>query len=140
MAKRSTKPLRSTDIEGVYINEHGVHVDEHGVAVAFKELRAKDRAQRREVLDHDITEPHHLLKALAFDPRLPLHIRGEYAKAAAPYFAPKKLDRGLDDGGLSPDDYAAKVREAITQANASVGAAAKASAAEKTAKAQGAKR
>lgn len=122
MAKRNS--LRGTDIEGVYLNETGEHVDAHGVAIAFKELRAKDRAQRREVLDSDITEPHHLLKALAFDPRLPIHIRGEYAKAAAPYFAAKKLDRG-DGPNDSAEEYAAKVREALDQIDTSVGASAK---------------
>jgi hypothetical protein len=119
MAKSQT--LRSTDLDGVYINEKGVHVDRSGVSLDFKKLKQKEQTQRREVLGHDVTEPHHLLKAISLDPRYPLQVRVDAAKSAAPYFAPKKLDRGVEDTGVTAEDYAARVRDALSEADASVG-------------------
>jgi hypothetical protein len=117
MAKAST--LRSTDLDDVYTNEKGVHVDRNGVALDFKKLKKRDADQRKEVLGHEVREPHEFLKAVSLDPRYPLSIRMDAAKAAAPYFAAKKLDQG---GSTIPaDEAAARIAQACREADQSVG-------------------
>lgn len=96
MATRNITPrkvkLTPTDIPGVFRNKVGTLVDENNVALSFKALRTKDQDRFREALGGgEVTQPAELLKAVALDPRLPLHTRLDAANKAAPYFTPKKV-------------------------------------------------
>ena len=96
MATRNITPrkvkLTPTDIPGVFRNKVGTLVDEHNVALSFKALRTKDQERFSEALGGgEVTQPADLLKAVALDPRLPLHTRMDAANKAAPYFTPKKV-------------------------------------------------
>lgn len=91
IAPRKVK-LTPTDIPGVFRNKVGTLVDENNVALSFKALRAKDQERFSEALGGaEVTQPAELLKAVALDPRLPLHTRLDAANKAAPYFTPKKV-------------------------------------------------
>jgi len=78
-----------TAIPGVFKNRAGESVDARGVAVALTDLIAKDRAHTEFMLDTSPRTPAEFLKAIAFDPRLPLHTRMKAANQAAPFFSPK---------------------------------------------------
>lgn len=96
MATRNITPrkvkLTPTDIPGVFRNKVGTLVDENNVALSFKALRTKDQERFSEALGGgEVTQPADLLKAVALDPRLPLHTRLDAANKAAPYFTPKKV-------------------------------------------------
>jgi hypothetical protein len=96
MATRNITPrkvkLTPTDIPGVFRNKVGTLVDENNVALSFKALRTKDQERFSEALGGgEVTQPAELLKAVALDPRLPLHTRLDAANKAAPYFTPKKV-------------------------------------------------
>jgi hypothetical protein len=96
MATRNITPrkvkLTPTDIPGVFRNKVGTLVDEHNVALSFKALRTKDQERFGEALNGgEVSQPADLLKAVALDPRLPLHTRLDAANKAAPYFTPKKV-------------------------------------------------
>lgn len=96
MATRNITPrkvkLTPTDIPGVFRNKVGTLVDEHNVALSFKALRTKDQERFSEALNGgEVSQPADLLKAVALDPRLPLHTRLDAANKAAPYFTPKKV-------------------------------------------------
>lgn len=105
----------------MFTNSLGVHVDKNGVAVAFKKLQERDRERFKEVLGADAETPADLLRAAAFDPRLPMHLRLEYAHKAAPYFTAKRLAVTAPPGVLSPDQQAARIRDALAAMDASVG-------------------
>jgi hypothetical protein len=86
----------------VYLNAFNVPCDADGLALGFATLKALDRAKLAEVIDESADTPAKFLKALALDPRQPMAVRFEAAKAAAPYFdrkAPVAIDGGLDDAG-----------------------------------------
>jgi len=96
MATRNLTPrkvkLTPTDIPGVFRNKAGTLVDEHNVALSFKALHTKDQERFSEALNGGgVSQPADLLKAVALDPRLPLHTRLDAANKAAPYFTPKKV-------------------------------------------------
>lgn len=84
--------LKPTDIPGVYRNKVGTLTGEDGVALSFKTLRAKDDERFAEALKGgEVAEPADLLKAVALDPRMPLHVRLDAANKAAPFFTPKRV-------------------------------------------------
>lgn len=96
MPARNALPRKTnlipTDIPGVFRNKVGTLVDELNVALSFKALQAKDDSRFAEALRGGaVTQPADLLKAVALDPRMPLHTRLDAANKAAPYFTPKKL-------------------------------------------------
>lgn len=102
MATRNSSPrkvtLTPTDLPDVYHNKMGTLVDEYNVAISFKALRIKDLNRFREALGGgEVNQPADLLKAVALDPRLPLHMRVDAANKAAPYFTPKRVAiQGVD--------------------------------------------
>ena len=81
-----------TDIPGVFRNKAGVLVDEDGVAISFKTLRHKDNIRFQEAQEGSVlAQPADLLRAIALDPRMPLHVRIDAANKAAPYFTAKRM-------------------------------------------------
>lgn len=98
-APEDTPRLRTTDAPGVYLNAAGDAVNEHGVLLAFQSLRDAHDATVAEVLGAPAKTPAEVLKWAALDFRLPLGLRLDAAKAAAPYYDRKKptsIDGGED--------------------------------------------
>lgn len=119
--KRRTTALRATDIPGVFINKAGTHVDEHGVALSFKSLRQKDNDRFQEALEGSaLGQPADLLRAIALDPRMPLHVRMDAATKAAPYFSPKLMGvqgvAGQPPVGLGLDKLPQRELDALEKA------------------------
>ena len=124
--------LELTGIPGVYRNRVGVLVDSRGVSVSFKELKVKDKARWEQALDGGAVEqPADFLKAVCMDPSIPLHVRLDTAKAAAPFFTPKRLAvQGVEGAapialmteyGKLPPDKLAQAEEHIRKALSLVG-------------------
>lgn len=109
VAAAPLRALRPTTIEGVFLNRAGVHVDSRGVALSFRELKERDEAHFADVLGTPAATPAELLKAVALDPRQPFACRIDAAKAAAPYFTPKRV--AVQGGGADapPLDVRASV-------------------------------
>ncbi len=83
----------------VKINADGNAVDENGVLLSFKALRDKHVAHEVTVLGKEAETPAEVLKLAALDRRLPLNMRIDAAKNAAPYYDRKKpvaIDGGAD--------------------------------------------
>lgn len=88
-ATRPRSALKATDVPGVFRTKDGSFVDENGVDMEFKSIKKRDDARFAEVTGSAPTQPADLLKAVALDPRNPLHMRMDAATKAAPYFTPK---------------------------------------------------
>lgn len=89
-SKASSGPaVMPTSIPGVFKNRAGEDVDSRGVLIALTDLIAKDRDHTEHMLETAYRTPAEFLKAMAFDPRLSLYDRRQFAKDAAPYFSPK---------------------------------------------------
>lgn len=137
MATRNITPrkvkLTPTDIPGVFRNKVGTLVDENNVALSFKALRTKDQERFSEALGGgEVTQPAELLKAVALDPRLPLHTRLDAANKAAPYFTPKKVaiqgvegaaPIGIQDVAALPQKDLDRLEELYAQAAKLLGSA-----------------
>lgn len=82
--------LRATSTPGVFINSSGVLVDEDGCMVEFGAIKKKDEDRFDRALGRKVETPAQLLEATAMDPTMPLNVRLEAAKAAAPYTDRKK--------------------------------------------------
>lgn len=94
--------LRPTDTEGVFLNEFNMPCDARGVALSFQALKRIDRDKLQEVDDDAVDgSPARFLKAVSLDPRMPMAVRIDAAKAAAPYFD-RKMPLALD-GGTDPE-------------------------------------
>lgn len=89
--------LRPTATPGVYRNEVGLLVDGDGVLMDYKDVKARDEARFERIIDGPVDTPAKLLKAVSLDPQLPLPVRMDAAKAAAPYFD-RKMPIGIDGG------------------------------------------
>lgn len=89
--------LRATSTPGVYLNGANVMVDGDGVMLDYSEVKSRDQARFERVIGGPVDTPAKLLKAVALDPQLPLAVRVDSAKAAAPYFDRKK-PIGIDGG------------------------------------------
>lgn len=96
--------LRRTEWPGVFVNPSGDHVDARGVLLAFTALRAAAAANETEVLGKPAETPAEVLKYAALNLKLPLLVRLEAAKAAAPYYDRKKPTS--IDAGADPDNPA----------------------------------
>jgi hypothetical protein len=84
--------LKPTDIPGVFRNKAGVLTDEAGVSLTFKTLRKLDNDRFADALSGGaVSEPADLLKAIALDPRMPLHVRMDAANKSAGFFTPKRV-------------------------------------------------
>lgn len=82
--------LVPTDVPGVFYNRVGTHVDENGVSMSFNALQHASRVRDEEVIGELADTPAKMLKVVALDPRNPLDIRVDAAKAAAPYYDKKQ--------------------------------------------------
>lgn len=89
--------LRATSTPGVYLNGANIMVDGDGVMLDYADIKSKDQARFEKILGSPVDTPAKLLKAVALDPQLPLAVRVDSAKAAAPYFDRKK-PIGIDGG------------------------------------------
>lgn len=106
--RRGALRLTPTSTPGVFVNKAGTLVNEFGVALSFKEVAKRDEERWTEVLGKSVQEPADLLKAMALDPRLPLHERKDAAKAAAQYFTPKRVSVQGGGEGTPPIDLRVK--------------------------------
>jgi hypothetical protein len=82
--------LHPTDVPGVFTNRVGIRVDENGVSMSFNALQHAARSRDEEVIGEAADTPAKMLKVAALDPRNPLDMRIDAAKAAAPYFDKKQ--------------------------------------------------
>lgn len=90
-----------TSVPGVFRNRHGALVDADGVAVGLAALRAQEAAERDALGLKEPATPAEFLKTVALDPRHPLPVRVDAAKAAAPY-TDRKQPQAVD-GGVGAD-------------------------------------
>jgi hypothetical protein len=93
--------LRCSDTPGVFLNSFNVPCDERGVALSFQQVRDADRKALGDVSDSVVDTPAKFLAAVALDPRNPMWMRIDAAKAAAPY-TDRKMPTSID-GGLGPE-------------------------------------
>jgi hypothetical protein len=89
--------LRKTTTPGVYMNTAGVLVDANGVMLDFKTVQERDQERFERVIGEKVDTPAKLLKAVSLDPTMPLAVRIDAAKSAAPY-TDRKKPIGIDGG------------------------------------------
>lgn len=95
--------LFATDKPGVYRNSSGSLVGENGVLLSLNFLADAEALLDEEIIGKRVETPAELLKRIALDPRQPLLIRLDAAKAAAPYFdrkTPTSLETKNEDLSL----------------------------------------
>lgn len=86
----------------MYLNAANIPVDADGLLLGFKDVKRLDSAHWDEALSGPQLTPAAFLAAVAANPRLPLSIRIDAAKSAAPYTDRKKplaLDGGTGTDG-----------------------------------------
>jgi hypothetical protein len=83
--------LKATEDPEVFQNTDGNFVDKRGVLLSLTgKSRVKAEAERaQEILGGPVDSPAKLLKLIALDPTVPMMVRLDAAKAAAPYFDKK---------------------------------------------------
>jgi hypothetical protein len=81
----------------VFTNADGAKVDERGVLMSIRALQQAELVRDEDILNEPVTTPAQLLKRVALDPTLPLHVRMSAATAAAPYFD-RKMPLALEGG------------------------------------------
>lgn len=81
--------LAATDRPGVYLNSSGAFVDSNGVLLSLSALSGAEEALDVMILGKKVETPAELMKRIALDPRLPLTMRLDAAKGAAPYYDKK---------------------------------------------------
>jgi DNA-binding MarR family transcriptional regulator len=83
--------LTATADPTVFLNREGNFVDKRGVLLSLSgNGRAKAESERAmEILGGPVDSPAKLLKLMALDPTVPMMVRLDAAKAAAPYFDKK---------------------------------------------------
>jgi hypothetical protein len=94
--------LRPTDAFGVWRNSYGDLTDEGGVLLSFKALSTRHLENETRVLGKAAETPAEVMKMVAMDRLMPLALRLDAAKAAAPYYDRKKPQ--AIDGGEDPDN------------------------------------
>lgn len=95
--------LQTTSTPGVYVNGAGVMVDGDGVMLEYADVKIRDQQRFEKIIGGPVDTPAKLLKAVTLDPQLPLPMRIDAAKAAAPYFDRKKpigIDGGEDGSAI----------------------------------------
>jgi hypothetical protein len=91
--------LVPTATPGVYRNPAGILVDSVGCMLSFTQVKERDQDRFERILGKKVESPAELLKAVTLDPTLPLAVRIDSAKSAAPYFdrrMPQSIDGGED--------------------------------------------
>jgi hypothetical protein len=81
--------LSSTSMPGVFMNAQGNLVDKRGVLLSLGNLRSTEDQMAEAIIGGPVDSPAKLLKRVALDPQLPMLVRIDAAKAAAPYFDKK---------------------------------------------------
>jgi hypothetical protein len=87
--------LRSTGTPGVFVNKTGALVDERGVALTLTQLQQADADRFAAVLGEEVDTPVKFMRAVVQDPRTPLQLRLDAAKAVAPY-TDRKMPTALE--------------------------------------------
>ena len=96
-SERSTRPrseadgpsLRPTETSGVFRNGAGLLVDSNGVLLSWMRATESEEATAIRIMGAPVTSPAQLLKLVALDPLMPLSVRLNAAKDAAPYYDAK---------------------------------------------------
>jgi hypothetical protein len=81
--------LQLTDDPDVFRNEGGRLVDKNGVLLGFANATAAETAYAEKLIGGPVDSPAKLMKRVALDPLLPLAMRLDAAKGAAPYYDKK---------------------------------------------------
>lgn len=81
--------LTPTSEEGVYRNADGRLVDVMGVLLSFSGARDAEIKYAEQLIGGPVDSPAKLMKRVALDPLLPLPMRLDAAKGAAPYYDKK---------------------------------------------------
>lgn len=111
--------LTPTDKDGVFRNRAGILVDESGILLAFGAMKNAEAELDEQILGGPVDTPAKLLKRVALDPRQPMFLRLDAAKAAAPYFdrkTPVAIETKNEDTSIDIAAVAAlprKEREAL---------------------------
>lgn len=91
--------LTPTDDPNVFLNEYGSKVDKNGVLLAlFSAFATSDAERDIAIIGKKVETPAELLKRVALDPTVPIMVRLDAAKAAAPYYD-KKQPTVVESGG-----------------------------------------
>lgn len=86
---RAVAGLTPTDKPGVFINSAGAFVDQYNVLVSLAMLGNAEQLLDEQIIGKKVETPAELMKRIALDPRLPLTMRLDAAKGAAPYYDKK---------------------------------------------------
>lgn len=81
--------LTPTDDPNVFINAAGMLVDEKGVWVGYAKAKETEEEAELRILGEKADTPAKVMKRIALDPTLPLVVRLDAAKSAAPYYDKK---------------------------------------------------
>jgi hypothetical protein len=101
-ARAASYGLRGTSTPGVWCNSHGDYTDSSGVLLNFKALTTRHHEYETRVLGKAAETPAEVMKLVAMDRALPLGLRLDAAKAAAPYYDRRKPQ--AIDGGEDPNN------------------------------------
>lgn len=92
IGSKPAAPLRHltpTDDPGVFLNAAGLLVDAKGVWVGLAKSKETEEAAELRILGEKADTPAKVMKRIALDPTLPMVMRLDAAKAAAPYYDKK---------------------------------------------------
>lgn len=106
--------LQPTDDPGVFRNADGRLVDEKGVLLSFSNAREAEVKYAEKLIGGPVDSPAKLMKRVALDPLLPLGMRLEAAKGAAPYYdkkMPISIEQKTEDLTIDVKAIAAMPRE-----------------------------
>ena len=81
--------LSPTDDPKVFRNAAGLLVDSKGVFIGYAKSRENEEEAAERIIGGPVDSPAKLLKRVALDPTLPMAMRLDAAKAAAPYYDKK---------------------------------------------------
>lgn len=81
--------LRATANPDIFLNASGAEVDRHGILLTLSRTAKPESERAQEIIGEPIDSPAKLLKFVALDSSLPMLMRLDAAKAAAPYFDKK---------------------------------------------------
>ena len=81
--------LAPTDDPDVFRNAAGLLVDKNGVFIGYAKSKENEDEIAERIIGGPVDSPAKLLKRVALDPTMPMALRLDAAKAAAPYFDKK---------------------------------------------------